>query len=222
MKLKLLYVLRHGQTEWNVQRRMQGRLNSPLTAEGRTQADAHGKVLKQLGGVDKLWVSTAGRTKQTAELVNAHLQAPVEYSEDLVERDCGIWSGKTLSEVEQEDGEGLSALRADPYGYRPGGGENLADLSARVAPVIQRIKSIERAAIISHGVVTKALLEHFLQLSREEVVRITHPNDLFFRLSFNDEGHSCDRFVLSGSRAGAPQSGPFVNDVAPTQPIQSE
>jgi broad specificity phosphatase PhoE len=88
--------------------------------------------------------------------------------------------------------------------------------------VIQRIKSIERAAIISHGVVTKALLEHFLQLSREEVVRITHPNDLFFRLSFNDEGHSCDRFVLSGSRAGAPQSGPFVNDVAPTQPIQSE
>ena len=143
-------------------------------------------------------------------------------SDDLVERDCGRWSGKTLAEVEQEDGEGLSALRADPYGYRPGGGENLADLSARVAPVIQRIKSIERAAIISHGVVTKALLEHFLQLSREEVVRITHPNDLFFRLSFNDEGHSCDRFVLSESHAGVPQRGPFVNDVAPTQPIQSE
>ena len=136
MKLKLLYVLRHGQTEWNVQRRMQGRLNSPLTAQGRTQADGHGAVLKQLGGIDKLWVSTAGRTQQTAELVNAHLLAPVEFSEDLVERDCGRWSGKTLTEVEQEDGQGLSALRADPYGYRPGGGENLVDLSARVAPVV--------------------------------------------------------------------------------------
>ena len=222
MKLKLLYVLRHGQTEWNVQRRMQGRLNSPLTAEGRTQADAHGKVLKQLGGVDKLWVSTAGRTKQTAELVNAHLQAPVEYSEDLVERDCGIWSGKTLSEVEQEDGEGLLALRADPYGYRAGGGENLAGLASRVAPVFPRIKSVERAAIISHGIVTKAVLEHFLQLSPDEVIRITHPNDLFFRLSFSDEGQSCDRFALSESGSGRPQCGPFVNDAAPMQPIQSE
>ena len=179
-------------------------------------------MLKRLGGVDKLWVSSAGRTQQTAELVNAYLQAPVELSDDLVERDCGRWSGKTLTEVEQEDGPGLSALRADPYGYRPGGGENLADLSTRVAPVIQRIKSVERAAIISHGVVTRALLEHFLQLSPEEVVGITHPNDLFFRLRFNEEGHSCDRFVLSESYAGVPQRGPFVSDVAPTQPIQSE
>ena len=49
MKLKLLYVLRHGQTEWNAQRRMQGRLNSPLTEQGKVQADAHGAVLKRLG-----------------------------------------------------------------------------------------------------------------------------------------------------------------------------
>ena len=88
--------------------------------------------------------------------------------------------------------------------------------------MIQRIKSVERAAIISHGVVSKALLEHFLKLSPEEVVRITHPNDLFFRLRFNEEGHSCDRFVLSESYAGVPQCGPFVSDVEPTQPIQSE
>ena len=222
MKLKLLYVLRHGQTEWNVQRRMQGRMNSPLTAQGKTQADGHGVVLKQLGGIDKLWVSTAGRTQQTAELVNAHLQAPVEFSEDLVERDCGRWSGKTLTEVEQEDGEGLSALRADPYGYRPGGGENLADLSARVAPVVQNIKNVERAGIISHGVVTKALLQHFLHLSPVDVVRITHPNDLFFRLSFNDVGHCCERFVLSETQSGVPQKGLFVDDAVPIQPIQSE
>ena len=222
MKLKLLYVLRHGQTEWNVQRRMQGRLNSPLTAQGRTQADGHGAVLKQLGGIDKLWVSTAGRTQQTAELVNAHLLAPVEFSEDLVERDCGRWSGKTLTEVEQEDGQGLSALRADPYGYRPGGGENLVDLSTRVAPVVQNIKNVERACVISHGVVTKALLQHFLQLSPAEVVRITHPNDLFFRLSFNNGGHCCERFILSETQSGVPQEGLFADGGAPVQPIQSE
>ena len=78
---------------------MQGRLNSPLTEQGKVQADAHGAVLKRLGGVDHLWVSTAGRAQQTAALVNAHLQAPLEYSDMLVERDCGQWAGKTLSDL---------------------------------------------------------------------------------------------------------------------------
>jgi probable phosphoglycerate mutase len=222
MKLKLLYVLRHGQTEWNAQRRMQGRLNSPLTEQGKAQADAHGVVLKQLGGVDRLWVSTAGRAQQTAQLVNAHLQAPIELSDSLVERDCGEWSGKTLSDVELEDAQGLKALRADPYNYRPGGGENLADLSTRIAPLMASVKNVERAAIVSHGVVTKALLQHFLQLGAEEVIRITHPNDLFFRLSFNDSGRCCDRFALTEEKLGQPQAGIFLTGGAPHQPIQSE
>ena len=222
MKLKLLYVLRHGQTEWNAQRRMQGRLNSPLTEQGKVQADAHGAVLKRLGGVDHLWVSTAGRAQQTAALVNAHLQAPIEYSDILVERDCGQWAGKTLSDVESEDADGLQALRDDPYNHRPGGGENLVDLGARIAPLIPKIKQVERAAVISHGVVTKALLQHFLQLSPEEVIRITHPNDLFFRVSFNDTGHCCDRFVLGEVNAEQPQAGLFLSDLPPQQPIQSE
>lgn len=222
MKLKLLYVLRHGQTEWNAQRRMQGRLNSPLTEQGKVQADAHGAVLKRLGGVDHLWVSTAGRAQQTAALVNAHLQAPIEYSDILVERDCGQWAGKTLSDVESEDADGLQALRDDPYNHRPGGGENLVDLGARIAPLMPKIKQVERAAVISHGVVTKALLQHFLQLSPEEVIRITHPNDLFFRVSFNDTGHCCDRFVLGEVNPEQPQAGLFQSDSPPQQPIQSE
>ena len=222
MKLKLLYVLRHGQTEWNAQRRMQGRLNSPLTEQGKVQADAHGAVLKRLGGVDHLWVSTAGRAQQTAELVNAHLQAPIEFSDDLVERDCGQWAGKTLSDVESQDAQGLEALRADPYSYRPGGGENLVDLGARIAPLVPQIKEVERAAVISHGVVTKSLLQHFLQLSPEDVIRITHPNDLFFRVSFNGAAHDCDRFVLGEESLGQPQAGLFLTDTAPKQPIQSE
>ena len=96
MKLQVLYVLRHGQTEWNAQRRMQGRLNSPLTDQGKVQADAHGAVLKQLGGVDRLWVSSAGRAQQTAELVNVHLRAPMELCDDLVERACGACSSVRL------------------------------------------------------------------------------------------------------------------------------
>lgn len=222
MKLQVLYVLRHGQTEWNAQRRMQGRLNSPLTDQGKVQADAHGAVLKQLGGVDRLWVSSAGRAQQTAELVNAHLQAPMQLCSDLVERDCGAWAGKTLADVEAQDAEGLQALRADPYRYRPGGGENLIDLGARIAPLIPQIKEVERAAVISHGVVTKALLQHFLQLSPEDVVRITHPNDLFFRVTFNSAGHSCDRFALNGEQHGCAQAGLFAAAAGPAQPIQSE
>ncbi|MBT6023839.1 MAG: histidine phosphatase family protein, partial [Gammaproteobacteria bacterium] len=53
MKSKVVYVLRHGQTEWNLAGRMQGRMDSPLTALGEAQADAHGALLKSLGGVDE-------------------------------------------------------------------------------------------------------------------------------------------------------------------------
>ena len=78
---------------------MQGRLDSPLTEEGRAQADEHGQVLNSIGEISGIWSSSAGRARETTELINQHLRQKVVYSDELVERDCGFWSGKTVDEI---------------------------------------------------------------------------------------------------------------------------
>ena len=64
-----IYLFRHGETEWNVAGKMQGRLDSPLTERGRQQALAHGRLLAKLPPPDCYWVSPAGRTRATAHLI---------------------------------------------------------------------------------------------------------------------------------------------------------
>ena len=96
---KELFVVRHGQTLWNIEGRMQGRLDSPLSEEGQRQAGRHAEVLHRLGGVDHMLCSPSGRTRETASLLNAKLAVPIDYEEVLMERDCGDWSGLTIEEI---------------------------------------------------------------------------------------------------------------------------
>ena len=138
---RTLYIVRHGQTEWNVARRMQGRWDSPLTALGRTQADLHGRTLAREGGVDAVVASPLGRTRDTAERVNAHLDAPLRFDDALMERDCGDWSGLTLDEIERAYPAEWRARADDPYHHRPPAGENLVDMEARVAALVDGLLS---------------------------------------------------------------------------------
>ena len=71
--MEVLYLVRHGETEWNRQRRMQGRLDSRLTAEGRAHARVHGQLLAR-EAVAQMIVSPLGRTRETAELILAGLR----------------------------------------------------------------------------------------------------------------------------------------------------
>ena len=71
-----IYLFRHGETEWNVAGKMQGRLDSPLTERGREQALAHGRQLAQLAIPDCSRASSPGRTRATAELIPEPLLPP--------------------------------------------------------------------------------------------------------------------------------------------------
>ena len=76
-----------------------GALGFPLTERGREQALAHGRQLTRLAIPDCCWVSSAGRTRATADLIRGSAQVPQHFSDALLERDCGTWSGKTLEQV---------------------------------------------------------------------------------------------------------------------------
>ena len=201
MAPKVLFVLRHGQTEWNLAGRMQGRMDSPLTSLGEAQADVHGALLKDLGGVDELWVSSAGRAKATAALVNNHLAAPVRFSDHLLERDCGTWSGKTLDEVAASEPDNWSARKRDPYHHRPGGGENVSDLRQRFSHLLDDFESVERLAIVAHGVVSKAILQHFLGLDEAQTISVKHPNSLLYRLTISGDQVEVTHFLAQAGDA---------------------
>ena len=185
--MNTLYILRHGQTEWNVERRIQGHMDSPLTELGRQQADTHGKTLKSLGGIDQLFVSPSGRARETAFIVNSYAKAVVTFESSLMERDCGEWSGQVLSEVEARYPQAWQARSDDPFQHRPPGGENLSDMQERVSTFLQSLYAIDCdvVGLVTHGVMSRVILMDLLGLNPLEAVRAYHPNDAFYRLSFH-------------------------------------
>ena len=183
MMARKIYLFRHGETEWNVAGKMQGRLDSPLTERGRQQALAHGKLLAELSPVECLWVSTANRTRATADFINARIAAPQYFSDALLERDCGTWSGKTPAQVQQEFPDEWSRLQNDAHNHRPGGGENLPDLMARFRQLLADWPQPDCLGIVTHGVVSRAILGCLLDLTPQQIRQVKHPNALFYELT---------------------------------------
>ena len=161
-------------------------MDSPLTEQGQQQAIDNGRLLYSLVDIDVLWVSPLGRTAETANLVNSTVQAPIEYVDALMERDCGHWGGLTLSEIQRDFSESWQARMQDSYNHRPPNGENLPDLVKRVAPFVDQLyeRSWLNAAIITHGVMSRALLQSLLGLSDRACMDVRHPNDLVYSLDF--------------------------------------
>src|SRR5262245_96164 len=121
-------VIRHGQSEWNVEQRWQGWLDAPLTPLGEEQAAARGRALAPEGFRPRvIYTSDLGRAARTAEIIAAHLDVPVIPDAGFRERNGGDWQGLTGDEIEA----GWPGLReAWRHGKldRPPGGERDADL----------------------------------------------------------------------------------------------
>lgn len=195
--MKHLYVVRHGETEWNVARRMQGRLDSPLTDLGREQATVNGQVIKAQGGVDHILVSPSGRTIETAYLINSHTQCEITEFEELMERDCGEWSGLTTDEVEARDAAAWQARLDNPYHFKPPGGESMKDMLDRVKDVLEELYSaeVDDLLMVTHGVMSRLILQFYLNLEDDHAASLMHPNNLVYRLTFNPQRVETEHFV---------------------------
>ena len=99
--MKQLYFVRHGQTEWNAIRRMQGQSNSDLTELGRQQAQTNGQFLAGVS-IDYLVASPLDRTRQTAAIINRYLQLDIKYDVRIMEWDCGDWSGELWDQLDKK------------------------------------------------------------------------------------------------------------------------
>jgi broad specificity phosphatase PhoE len=198
----LLYVCRHGETEWNVEQRMQGHGDSALTERGQLQARAHGDLLAGRGGVHALLVSPSGRTRATAALMLEALEsAPqIGFHPELMERHSGQWEGLTLDEIAARDAQAWAQRARDPYFHRPPGGENHADLEVRLSPLLPRLNAqlasnAPALAVVTHGVLARVLLKCLLKLEPDEALRVIQPNAVVYCLEPGLDGLNVTHFV---------------------------
>ena len=196
MKLSApLYLLRHGETAWNLERRMQGSLNSDLTERGRAQALAMGRALaRELAREERPTIflrSPLGRTRETSLIVGRELGLdPDAWRDDprLAELSYGQWEGSTWVEIEAHTPNALADWRADPERYCPPGGESHADLRRRAAAVLADIAaSSARTVVIGHGVSGAVLRGLNLGLDARAMFVLEKPQDAFFRLQHGVE-----------------------------------
>ena len=182
--MKTYFFVRHGETEWNAIRRLQGQWNSDLNARGRRQADANGRLLACLG-IDALFSSPLDRARQTAEIVNGYLALPVRYDDRIKEWDCGDWSGHLQDEVAEKWPEEWAAFRDDLFHYRGPNCENFPDMFDRARPFLSDLERLDakRIAIISHGWIGKVMVSTLLGRYEEGTLSIYQPNDVVFRVT---------------------------------------
>jgi broad specificity phosphatase PhoE len=196
MMTRTWYLVRHGETEWNSEGRMQGRLDSRLSARGREQAARTGEVLGRLG-VDHLFASPLGRVRETLELFAPHVTLVPVFDDRLMEWSAGDWSGRLYREIRQECPDDYAAWQADLYNVRSPGGENFADLAARAAAFFDEAQRLahERIAIVGHGFMNRALAGRLLGLSAEDMLAIGQDNDTIFRVVMNNGSTIADHYA---------------------------
>jgi probable phosphoglycerate mutase len=157
-----IYFIRHGETDWNAEGRLQGQKDVPLNGFGRVQAEEAGLRLHRLvGAVAHLdyVASPLGRTRETMERLRSAIGLdPKEYRIDprLVELTFGEWEGLTWKEVRKAAPQLAAARERDKWGYVPPGGESYAMLVERVRPVLAGLT--RDTVIVAHGGVARAFL----------------------------------------------------------------
>ena len=158
-----IYFIRHGETDWNLEGRLQGQKDIPLNDVGRVQAEEAARKLQALVPhfEDLAYVaSPMTRTRETMEILRATLGLhPEVYRLDdrLVELTFGVWEGMTWKEVRKAE-PALAALREqDKWHYAPpGGGESYAMLVDRIRPILDDLT--RDTVIVAHGGVARAFL----------------------------------------------------------------
>lgn len=182
--MKQLYFVRHGQTEWNAIKRMQGQWNSDLSELGKQHADINGKLLSTLD-IDIMYVSPLDRTRQTAEIINQYLDLEPVFDDRIMEWHTGDWSGEMYADIQVKWETEWQALEADRFNYRPPNGENYPDMFARSQPFVEELLQSphERIAVVSHGMIGKVMVAHLMDFEPALTLAIQQHNDMVFRVS---------------------------------------
>ena len=154
-----LVVIRHGETDWNAEGRMQGQLDAPLSRRGRWQAGRLGDALAG-EGIEAIVASDLSRALDTARALAAAVGLPVSTDPGLRERCFGVFEGHTYAEIDARWPEEALRWRGHDAAFGPEGGERLEDFAERAVAAVRRAAEAHpgrTVAVVTHGGVLDSL-----------------------------------------------------------------
>lgn len=199
MSVETVYLARHGETEWNVTGRRQGRADSPLTPRGLKDAEQLADFMRD-SGVDLVATSPLPRAKATAAIVAAVLDVPIIEVTELAETDFGDLTGLTTAQVEEQFPGVLEERQQDLYQWRYPGGESYEDVHHRSQVALSVIAAFlpKRVLIVSHEMIGRMLLKSLLALSADDALRTVQRHDVVYRVDVGTK--SVERISTRGDR----------------------
>jgi 2,3-bisphosphoglycerate-dependent phosphoglycerate mutase len=177
-----LILLRHGESQWNLENRFTGWVDVPLTPRGIQEATHAGEKLRSFT-FDRAFTSVLARANETLQLALETIGQtgiPIEKDKALNERMYGELQGLNKDETAKKYGEAQVKIWRRSYDVRPPGGESLKDTAERVLPYYERtIKPYllkgDTILVAAHGNSLRALIMELEQLSREQVLELNIP-----------------------------------------------
>jgi broad specificity phosphatase PhoE len=186
-----LHLIRHGETDWNAIRRVQGQMESRLTGLGKQQAAELAAQLQSYA-IGRVFCSSSVRTRETADILFSASQPPMLYQDNLREIHLGPWEGTLYDDLAHQDPQQFHYFWNAPHQFSVTGAESFRQLQQRGVDAVQQIvaqTAEEDVAIVSHGALIKSVLCHFEQ---RPLAKLWDPPRL----------HNCAHSIMEFDRKG--------------------
>ncbi len=190
-----IFLVRHGETDWNRSGQIMGEQPVPLNQQGLAQAHRLADLLKGRP-IRAIYSSPVARARQTADILASTVEAPVTLNQGLTEIGVGQWEGLYWNDVAEE------IIRHDfyrkPDQARPPGGETLREVQARAVSVVERACALPSEGpllFVSHADVLRTILAHYLRLELATIrqIRVSHASLTAIEIT----GHLADLVCLN-------------------------
>ena len=185
-----IYIVRHGQPEWNLLGKTQGHGNSDLTPKGIEQAELLADSMTKYP-IDYIYSSDLGRAYQTAEIIGNKLNIEVEKTEALREMNFGTWEGRIIKDIIEEDPELYKMWRNEPHLAKIPQGETLSQIKERTDAFIKEINEKydgKHIVLVTHSLCARIMLLSFLDSDVKNIYRINQANTALNIIELRDYG----------------------------------
>lgn len=198
----MIYFFRHGETEWNKERRYQGAKDSPLTIEGKNQVELVCSIFEKeqnLPNPLKVYVSPLGRAIETASILARHFDIELVIDERLREISLGSWDGFTQDEIRQLYPDRLNGVEPYNWYFQSPDGESMKSAKQRIISWYSDI-SKQTVCVVAHGLIGRVLMGVVQGLSDKEFLRLAVAQDAFYKI---DKGkvYAIGKSVLNADEA---------------------
>jgi len=203
-----LLLVRHGQSQWNLENRFTGWIDIPLTEAGRTEARRAGEQIKALNiRFDVGYTSVLIRATETLRILLSILGQegiPIVQDPALNERHYGELQGLNKDQMRKKFGEEQVRLWRRSYDVAPPGGESLKDTAARTIPffesrILPDLKAGKNVLVSAHGNSLRSIVMHLDHLTKEQVLALEIPTGVSIRYELNPDGKVLSKETLKGA-----------------------